>query len=1079
LVIGVAPERHFIADHHQTEPKLVFKVGVRTPNLITVLREAIGQFEEAGFAFHRDLRIRGPTYESGVRFENRFMLDHNIVGTGWVTLDANTYAVRESTSYTSRCQLEFDIDTNDIRGHTPTSNPEIYNTPSGLRVQSYDIECVSKTGEFPISSRDPVTNIHAVGWAVDKPDVLIADVAFVLGSAAAVGQSTTTTACFTNERDLLNAFGVFRILFDPDIVTGYNIANFDERYLMERAEVVGATQFLESTRLLSNRITGRIEVKHSKNLGNSEKWLGKNAGRVYIDMLYYVRNNMMQKLRSYTLNAVSAEVLKDQKEDVDHKQIPILFRGNQATRKRLADYCRKDALLPRQLMIKLSALVAMFEQTRVQRVQLDQQQNGGASFKVFAQLLAGFRAANYIVPYRGNMEKTDYQGATVIEPERGYYDDEPVGVEDFGSLYPSIAVAHNLCITTHVFDKDIPEVLAFYGFGEQYREAVEALQNARNTTVDVGDDDALEEQQALEKELEAKVKAIEDEVIYRCPVGHAYVRKKYKEGIFPRMLAELLKLRGEAKKLVALATTMLEKDVRTQREVALKISANSGYGFHGLPSNGTYWWWIAESITARGRQQIDMAKRLIEERFTIANGYPGNAHVIYGDTDSVMILFGIKIKDKTDRAEVVSVISKVMALSEEAAAFCTAMFEKPNTLNFENVYYPYLLINKKRYGGQVWMKPRSPDKPIVPEAKIKIKGLESVRRDNCRHVARTQERCMNLILRDANPAKAMSFAQQQIRKLLEDQVDFHDLVISGQLSKYFADYKTPQAHAYVRELMEKRNPGTGPKIGDRVPYVLVARDKKAKRYECAEDPVYAMEHNMPINTSYYLEHQMFEPLLRVFGPIYKDAEQQLKSGEHTRHIVKHISLEESSIAKFMKPRDNCKECGVSLTNETSCHPQGLICDNCEPQRISVVQQTLKKLRDLQIGYSRVWTNCQDCQGSRFKEIICTAQDCPVFYKRFVLKRDLEQTRAVYTKLGDTPNLEDVKANIQARPGPKVRSETTPTSSPTKKRRVVKKKVPVAAAKNTLKFSVSKVTVKQEPNHDDEESIHLVDLPLDW
>ena len=42
-----------------------------------------------------------------------------------------------------------------------------------------------------------------------------------------------------------------------------------------------------------------------------------------------------------------------------------------------------------------------------------------------------------------------YEGATVIEPIKGYYD-VPIATLDFSSLYPSIMMAHNLCYTTLV-----------------------------------------------------------------------------------------------------------------------------------------------------------------------------------------------------------------------------------------------------------------------------------------------------------------------------------------------------------------------------------------------------------------------------------------------------------------------------------------------------------------------------------------------------------------------------------------------------------------------------------------------------
>ena len=40
------------------------------------------------------------------------------------------------------------------------------------------------------------------------------------------------------------------------------------------------------------------------------------------------------------------------------------------------------------------------------------------------------------------------------------------------------------------------------------------------------------------------------------------------------------------------------------------------------------------------------------------------------------------------------------------------------------MYYPYLLINKKRYAGLLWTNPDNWDK-------MDSKGIETVRRDNC------------------------------------------------------------------------------------------------------------------------------------------------------------------------------------------------------------------------------------------------------------------------------------------------------------------------------------------------------------
>ena len=77
-----------------------------------------------------------------------------------------------------------------------------------------------------------------------------------------------------------------------------------------------------------------------------------------------------------------------------------------------------------------------------------------------------------------------------------------------------------------------------------------------------------------------------------------------------------------------------------------------------------------------------------------------------------MVKFGTK-----ERAE-------AMKLGNEAAEFLTSKFEKPIKLEFEKVYHPYLLMNKKRYAGMQWTSSNI-------ASKMDAKGIETVRRDNC------------------------------------------------------------------------------------------------------------------------------------------------------------------------------------------------------------------------------------------------------------------------------------------------------------------------------------------------------------
>jgi DNA polymerase delta subunit 1 len=97
----------------------------------------------------------------------------------------------------------------------------------------------------------------------------------------------------------------------------------------------------------------------------------------------------------------------------------------------------------------------------------------------------------------------------------------------------------------------------------------------------------------------------------------------------------------------------------------------------------------------------------------------------------------------------VSTVEEAMKLGKEAAKSVTTHFLRPIQLEFEKVYYPYLLISKKRYAGLLWTNPSKFDK-------IDAKGIETVRRDNCPLVKNVISTCLQKILidRDIEGAKA-------------------------------------------------------------------------------------------------------------------------------------------------------------------------------------------------------------------------------------------------------------------------------------------------------------------------------------
>ena len=230
-----------------------------------------------------------------------------------------------------------------------------------------------------------------------------------------------------------------------------------------------------------------------------------------------------------------------------------------------------------------------------------------------------------------------------------------------------------------------------------------------------------------------------------------------------------------------------------------------------------------------------------------------------------------------------------MELGREAAAEVTKHFVKPINLEFEKVYYPYLLISKKRYAGLLYSRPEKYDY-------IDAKGIESVRRgfvlflfsflpslppssflslifsylsffffsflDNCPLVKNVINTCLNKILISqdvdsaiahvkVNPLSSLTplpcslspphplllifiILQSILSDLLGNKLDLSLLVISKQLSRAAEDYANSNLpHVQLAERMKKRDASSAPAVGDRVAYVVIKGAKDAKLYERA------------------------------------------------------------------------------------------------------------------------------------------------------------------------------------------------------------------------------------------------------
>lgn len=592
----------------------------------------------------------------------------------WVEVEATKYEIVPEHNRQSNCQIEAVMTYRDLIAHKPEGE---WAKMAPLRILSFDIECAGRKGVFPEANQDPVIQIANIVTRYGEKKPFVRNV-FCLDTTSLI--VNTQIFEFNKEETMLSKWRDFLEEVDPDIIIGYNISNFDFPYLLDRADHLKVKNFSQWTRLKSIHSQAKTSNFSSKQMGNRDTKATNTNGRLQLDLLQLVQRD--HQLRSYTLNSVCAQFLGEQKEDVHHTMITELFNGTPESRRRLAVYCLKDAYLPQRLMDKLSCLENYTEMARVTGVPFNYLLSRGQQVKFISQLFRKALEQKLVIPNLSSAgSEEQYEGATVIEPTRGYYS-VPIATLDFASLYPSIIQAHNLCYTT-LLKKDVLEALN------------------------------------LQKD--------EDYIV--TPNGDMFVTAKQRKGLLAQILEELLTARKQAKKELAIETDPFKKAVLNGRQLALKISANSVYGLTGATVGKVPCLAIASSTTSYGRQMIEKTKAEVEAKYTIANGYSHDAQVIYGDTDSVMVKFGVKE------------LAEAMRLGEEAAQYVSSKFVKPIKLEFEKVYFPYLLINKKRYAGLYWTNPDKYDK-------MDTKGIETVRRDNCRLVQNVIETVLRMILID-------------------------------------------------------------------------------------------------------------------------------------------------------------------------------------------------------------------------------------------------------------------------------------------------------------------------------------------
>ena len=906
-----------IWEYHGDQKLPFLKIIVTHPKHAGKIRTG---FERGEVQFRELFNPSGTVTFDNLQYLLRLMVDCKITGMSWLSCPAGKYQMVEESRKVSVCQLEININYDDLISHKPEGK---YLAMAPLRVLSFDIECAGRKGIFPEPEHDSVIQIANVVSNVGESIPFVRNV-FTVKSCSPIAGSEVFS--YETEEEMLMKWKEFMVKVDADVIIGYNIINFDLPYLINRARTLKLENFPYFGRLFNTKQEIKDSIFSSRAYGTRESKVINTEGRMQLDLLQFIQREF--KLRSYTLNAVSSHFLGEQKEDVPHTIITDLQNGDSETRRRLAVYCLKDAFLPLRLMEKLMCLVNYTEMARVTGVPFSFLLTRGQQIKVISQLFRKCLDLDIVIPnMKSENVNEEYEGATVIEPVRGYYD-VPIATLDFASLYPSIMMAHNLCYTTLL----------------------------RKPTID-------------------RLGLKEGDDYIKTPNGDYFAKDHLRKGILPTILKELLSARKQAKNDLKKETDPFKKQVLNGRQLALKISANSVYGFTGATIGKLPCLAISSSVTAFGREMIEATKNAVEEKYSIKNGFKYDSKVIYGDTDSVMVRFGFEDLESS------------MKIGEEAAAYVSELFKDPIKLEFEKVYFPYLLINKKRYAGLYWTNPNKFDK-------MDTKGIETVRRDNCKLVQNVITRVLELILEDRNVEEAEEFVKKTIANLLQNKVDLSQLVISKQLSRQ--DYANRQPHVELAERMRKRDPGSAPNVGDRVAYVII-KTQGNKNYEKSEDPLYVLENSLPIDTKYYLDNQLSKPLTRIFEPILGEKRtRDLLQGSHTRIISSNGGNNNSNssnnnnngkgglLMRFAKKSNTCRGCRSAIPATE------MLCNHCKARSGELYGEAVAKMAVLESRFARLWTECQRCQGSVHQEVLCGNRDCPIFYMRQKCRKDVAQ-----------------------------------------------------------------------------------------
>ena len=298
-----------------------------------------------------------------------------------------------------------------------------------FKVLSLDIEC-SERGE-----------LYSIGLAATDYQCVI----MVGNSHLPAHQNAPSWLRWANtETDLLQQFCAALQSYDPDIIVGWNVVNFDCRLLIKRAEICRVALIIGRNHAVARwRSRGRLPSRvQRQNLDADPEPFNEETGNGFVNIPGRVVIDGIDALKSatyhfdsFSLESVSQSLLgKGKKIENVHDRMAHINHDFRHNKIKLAEYNLQDCVLVLEIFDHTNLLDFLILRSQLTGLELDRV---GGSVAAFTNLyLPKLHRAGYIAPNRPADGGLASPGGYVMNSKPGLYNH--VLVLDFKSLYPSI-----------------------------------------------------------------------------------------------------------------------------------------------------------------------------------------------------------------------------------------------------------------------------------------------------------------------------------------------------------------------------------------------------------------------------------------------------------------------------------------------------------------------------------------------------------------------------------------------------------------------------------------------------------------